>query len=175
MPIQATRTKSDVLATATEEFLRTGVAWSRSASTVVFPSKDRSLIDDAVRVLLREVAKAAKRPFIHATSEWYGDRTDGLEECLVTILTIPRLAKLNTVTMGLFMASVENKQKYNRWRADDAVTGWDNKTNHYFQFKGDVGHRIFDAFLEQCTSDPVFRIVLNNTTPITPRVISLAA
>lgn len=175
MKTETSRSIGTVRAAAETEFMRTGVFWTRGATVVLYPRKQASGIDVKVRVTMREFAAKTKRPFIHATSEWYGWRGDEGAERLVTILTIPKLVKLRTVTMGLYIAAVENKESWSRWNTEDVVTRWENKTSAYFQFIGDDGHMIFESWLDQCITDPVFRVVLNNTTPVTPRVIPLAA
>lgn len=174
MAIEATRTKHTVLEKATKEFLRTGIAWHREPTTIVLPSKlNTDLGAPTTRMALRELAKKNKRPFLFAASEWH--RLDDHQEVLVTILTVPKLTKLQQVVSVLLIGSEEGSSRRYQQGSAKPLSKWHNKTNNYFQFTGPEGHEIFESFIEHCATDPATRILLNNTTPVTPRVIALAA
>lgn len=157
------------------QYLETGVAVLEDDGTSDQLRAEGSAV---MKSLLKRCAKDLGRPWIYARSQkWHpwtynpqpnGNRytrdTDTIESRLE--LTIPHTKRLECVTSALILVSVEphNTNRYSgRYEAenmDAPVVRWADTRNYYFMFKGEAGHKIFDGFLEQCRTDPVFRVAL---------------
>ncbi len=160
---------SDTIREATEHFLITGIAFVREpvmsgqtwrdkySEYRKQPGMTREVI---VRRFLRMVAKEQKRPFVYA-------HTGGWRDASELFLMIPKKAFLHPIISSLLIGSRETSPQSARM-TDIPLSHYTDMTNWYFFFRGETGRRLFDAWYEQCRTDPVFRKALKLTAVTTP-------
>lgn len=133
-----------------------------------YTSRERDLSPKpSLRAFVRAVAKDLKRPFLVAqTTTYFAWTTGGRDKKSTpvqtpTALTIPKTIGLSSVYSGLLLASPEPSN--DRW-AQNGLPLWrhDTKTTVTFFFQGE-GLQAFHNFIEQCRTNPVFRIALKIT------------
>ncbi len=157
---------------AVESFIETGVAVIRGtdmsgidysdwkAKFKRYRTENTSIATPMfVRSFVRKVAQDLKRPIVFAVVDgWAGER--------VTV-TIKKL-KRNEVVAAPFLLALESDS---RWRKVDPKTplwGHQDKTNWYFHFDGPNGRKAFEAWFEQCKTDPAFRKAMKLTPTDNP-------
>ena len=162
---------SDTIREATEHFLVTGIAFVREPvmSDLTWRDKYREYSkqpgmtrEGLVRRFLRMVAKEQKRPFVYA-------HTGGWRDASELFLTIPKKAFLRPVIFSLLIGSRETNPRSARM-ADIPLSHYTDMTNCYFFFRGETGRRLFDAWYEQCRTDPAFRKALKLPAVATPQL-----
>lgn len=160
---------SDTIREATEHFLVTGIAFVREPvmSDLTWQDKCREYHkqpgmtrEGLVRRFLRMVAKEQKRPFVYA-------HTGGWRDASKLSLTIPRRAFLHPIIFSLLIGSRETSPRSARMN-NIPLSHYSDKSNWYFFFSGEAGRRLFDAWYEQCRTDPAFRKALKLPAVATP-------
>lgn len=159
---------------AVESFIETGIAMVRNIDMSDIPDNDwptkyaryRKLNTSVaspllVRSFVRKIAKDLGRPIIFAELDgWWGNRVR------VTI----RKRKYNEIVVAPFLLALESTgQNYYRPVSNKvALWGTHDKTNRYFHFDGPKGRKAFEAWVEQCKTDPVFRKAMKLTPTHNP-------
>ncbi len=143
------------LEASVREFMETGICvvrdrYYRSREKDGLPSFTKG---SQMRGFLRMVAKDLKRPFVLA------DVCQDEEKVRWVTLSIPRIKRLHNLISALLLVSSEHYG--NRWRIPDnvPVARVDQGNAWVFHFQKE-GIEIFDNFLNQCRTDPIFRICL---------------
>lgn len=160
---------SDTIREATEHFLITGIAFVREPvmSNLTWWDRHREyckqpgmIREGTVRRFLRMLAKEQKRPFVYA-------HTGGWRDASELLLIIPKKAFLRPVIFSLLISSRETNRRSARL-PNIPLSHYSDTTNWYFLFRGETGRRLFDAWYEQCRTDPAFRKALKLTAVTTP-------
>jgi hypothetical protein len=138
-------------------YLRTGVAVFTSSDLEDFETR----AEFKLRGFFRSVATELGRPYVSA------DVGHSRIE-----LRIPKGEKCNNLAAGLMLVAKDipgpfKDQAYHwrRWHADNdhhTVTRVDGNGSWLFFFNGEEGRKLFNQFLEQCRTDPVFKVILRN-------------
>lgn len=160
---------SDTIREATEHFLVTGIAFVREPviSGPTWRDKYREYRkqlgmtrESIVRRFLRMLAKEQKRPFVYAHTGGWCDASE-------LFLTILKKAFLRPVIFSLLIGSQEADLQTAR-TTNLPLSHYTDMTNWYFFFRGETGRRLFDAWYEQCRTDPAFRKALKLPAVATP-------
>lgn len=134
------------LTRATLSFLALGVAVIDDSK----PSKDRSPVDSlysphTLRSFLRHVAKEQDRPFVYVQI--------GMSD---VELHIPKQKRLNVLGAGLRIVA---EPTTNRWAHHSDILMINRSSETEFVFRHG-GIEVFNSWIRQCNTDPIFKIAL---------------
>jgi hypothetical protein len=160
-----------LLAKATDNYLQTAVARIQSplytAGYRERDSIDRVTAEDSGSNLFtyfREIALRLERPFLYVYDRHVYTRGGGILS--MAELTVPRNKRLEKVVGGLMILGQSVDDVSAMTHAAGPVGRCDTKGQWHFFFIGDDGPSLLDMFVEQCRTDPVFRLCLNNKYPV---------
>lgn len=148
-------TTIQMLREATEEYMITSVAILRPKLV----SKYKALSEGTkLSAYFRKLAKSLNRPFVVATE----GATGHYRVMPYVELRIPNTTRMTNITAGLMLLSQPCEKTYKGFNIQGPL-GHDHPINGYqFYFIGAEGRKLFDGWLEQCCTDPVFKIVLRS-------------
>jgi hypothetical protein len=153
----------DLVQDATRRYVATGVAYPDAA---LFHEDTRS-IHDYMNVLhcgntmdhFRGLATEMGRVFISAHSQEVFSRRNGYNNTIC--LRLPKNKRMENMAASFMVAGpkIDDEKELN---SEMLVARVDTKALWYFYFVGDQGKEFFEGWLEQCRTDPVFKICINS-------------
>jgi len=161
------------LVSVVEQFVEGGVAvlprWNEREGEIV----TRITTTHMVRSYLRVVARDLKRPFVCALSyrPWSRITVAGAYERTPVhewLVHIPHRVSLAPIVAPLIMLTEANSNHEGRYghAIDPAKSSWwKRKTIDTFTIRGEMDIRFFEAWLEKCRTDPVYRKALKLDLP----------
>jgi hypothetical protein len=139
------------LRAATQGFFATGVGYADAWLDFTL----RRLANVNPSTYFRELATEHGRPAIHAIEQslYYGGTT-------AVELRLPRTQRLDIIVGQLVLLASEAKYRYAIGRNAGILDKIETTRSRFFYFKGGEGKALFEHWLNQCRTDPVFRISL---------------
>lgn len=121
--------------------------------------------ESALKKFSKEVARELGRPFIFCVKPHRLVAVHNGVPVQLSTLLIPDGARFTTLHSALALVSEPLRYSHSTPSYSLDAPGVGRHNRGPYCFVGDNGHAILDAWLEQCRTDPVFRVVLK-----TPRL-----
>lgn len=165
--VQADRKRALIgqLRRATQEYIDLGVAFVPS----YLASDISAHLNMTPQTFFREVAAGTNRPFVYAFENgqylygnipqvgWSSKSVNYVE------LALPRKRTTENLVAGLMLISANIENMSDLLSVTQPVAKEETARTWTFYFIDKPGRKVFDDWLEQCRTNPVFRLILKGT------------